>query len=490
MTDYLHDCHHSYNLPLYDYPSIDSSIEAIRMSHTASAATSADEYFSTHYMDESVGPLAHPLLSTPEGPYSTNSEYSLGQDHLRNASVTSLGSYISPSAPSSPANQPTTPPVMSGGPGIGSSTMTSFDHNGGPGFHDMVSHMVSPMASPTDMYYTSVPTTRPASGFEYGTDQYYTSFPLHMIDYSSHLEYIPLSSSHKSPPSSASNIKLEPPVELVPTSSSSSSGSNVEMAAIPKASKAGRKKSTASSSNKNSPTASSHKKSHSGSPGAPPGPIPASTPTLVRRDERGIEWIAFEYSKERVKSTYTIRCDIETIDISYLSNDFKKENCIYPRATVPPSEYTGNRQKYETECNCIGWCLSHLNPALRGQRGLIQRAVDSWRNTNADPSFRSRRVKRMSKRQAQMEKQMEIQHQTSTGPGVSTIHFPFNNQSTIDSISAPAFTNPFSNTVLPIVPLSPVSPRSVRTKSLGVNRRRSCGPYARKNKTTRKTSLA
>lgn len=130
-----------------------------------------------------------------------------------------------------------------------------------------------------------------------------------------------------------------------------------------------------------------------------PGPIPASTPTLVKRDEYGVEWISFEYSKDRVKSAYCIRCDIEKVDISQLADDFKSDNCIYPRATVPPDQYTGNRQKYETECNCIGWCLSYLNPSLRSQRGLIQRAVDSWRNTNADPSFRSRRVRRLSKKQ-------------------------------------------------------------------------------------------
>lgn len=131
-----------------------------------------------------------------------------------------------------------------------------------------------------------------------------------------------------------------------------------------------------------------------------PGPIPASTPTLVKRDEHGVEWISFEYSKDRVKSAYCIRCDIEKVDISQLGDEFKSDNCIYPRATVPPDQYTGNRQKYETECNCIGWCLSYLNPSLRSQRGLIQRAVDSWRNTNADPSFRSRRVRRLSKKQS------------------------------------------------------------------------------------------
>jgi hypothetical protein len=45
----------------------------------------------------------------------------------------------------------------------------------------------------------------------------------------------------------------------------------------------------------------------------------------------------------------------------------------------------------------VGWALAQLNPCLRGKRGLIQRAVDSWRNSNQDPRLRSRRVRRMAK---------------------------------------------------------------------------------------------
>lgn len=133
-----------------------------------------------------------------------------------------------------------------------------------------------------------------------------------------------------------------------------------------------------------------------------PGPIPATVPTMVQRDENGVDWIGFVYSKDRVKTDYTIRCDIESVSIASLRSDFKQQNCIYPRACVPPDQYKGNRQKYETECNSIGWCLSFINPQLRGQRGLIQRAVDSWRNTNANPSLRSRRVRRMSRKQEKL----------------------------------------------------------------------------------------
>lgn len=130
---------------------------------------------------------------------------------------------------------------------------------------------------------------------------------------------------------------------------------------------------------------------------AAPGPIPATTPLVVKQDPSGVQWIAFEYSRDRVKMEYTIRCDVEAVDIDALTTEFKTENCVYPRATVPKEQYKGNRLNYETDCNRVGWALADLNPCLRGKRGLIQRAVDSWRNSNQDPRLRSRRVRRQAK---------------------------------------------------------------------------------------------
>ncbi|KAG4301296.1 hypothetical protein PCANB_002416 [Pneumocystis canis] len=122
------------------------------------------------------------------------------------------------------------------------------------------------------------------------------------------------------------------------------------------------------------------------------GPIPAN-PLRIYKDENGVDWISFAYSRERIRTEYTIRGDVETIDLDTLSEEFKQQNCIYPRARVPPEQYTGTRHRYETECNSIGWALATLNPCLRNKRGLIQRAVDSWRNK--EPSLRSRRIRRM-----------------------------------------------------------------------------------------------
>jgi hypothetical protein len=147
-------------------------------------------------------------------------------------------------------------------------------------------------------------------------------------------------------------------------------------------------------------TAPMHPGPPSGTPqsaNAAPGPIPATTPLVVRQDQNGVQWIAFEYSRDRVKMEYTIRCDVESVNVDELPQEFKTENCVYPRACCPKDQYKGNRLHYETECNTVGWALAQLNPCLRGKRGLIQRAVDSWRNSNQDPRLRSRRVRRQAK---------------------------------------------------------------------------------------------
>ncbi|CAK4032957.1 hypothetical protein CBER1_07869 [Lecanosticta acicola] len=133
------------------------------------------------------------------------------------------------------------------------------------------------------------------------------------------------------------------------------------------------------------------------SSGAAPGPIPATTPLVVRQDNNGVQWIAFEYSRDRVKMEYTIRCDVESVNVDELSQEFKSANCVYPRACCGKDQYKGNRLHYESECNAVGWALAQLNPNLREKRGLIQRAVDSWRNSNQDVRLRSRRVRRMAK---------------------------------------------------------------------------------------------
>ncbi|RCH93212.1 hypothetical protein CU098_004481 [Rhizopus stolonifer] len=110
----------------------------------------------------------------------------------------------------------------------------------------------------------------------------------------------------------------------------------------------------------------------------------------------GIEWVSFVYSHNRTMKRYSIRTDLQQIDTTLIDDKFKSDNCVYPRANLPKEEYTGNRWAYETECNVLGWKLAWLNKdEIAGKRGLIQRAVDSYRNRY--PSMRSRRVARQEK---------------------------------------------------------------------------------------------
>lgn len=110
----------------------------------------------------------------------------------------------------------------------------------------------------------------------------------------------------------------------------------------------------------------------------------------------GVEHITFLYSRDRLVKEYTVRTDVETVNLQDISSDFRAQNAIYPRANVTRQEYDGNRWEYETSCNKLGWELCWLNQEqLCGRRGLIQRAVDSYRNRHAE--MRSRRVTRQEK---------------------------------------------------------------------------------------------
>ncbi|KAF7721517.1 hypothetical protein EC973_004543 [Apophysomyces ossiformis] len=110
----------------------------------------------------------------------------------------------------------------------------------------------------------------------------------------------------------------------------------------------------------------------------------------------GIEYITFMYSCNRVVKEYTIRADIHNVSIDDIPLSFRVPNTVYPRANVPRPEYEGNRWAYESCCNKLGWILAYLNrDELEGRRGLIQRAVDSYRNLHKE--MKSRRVARLEK---------------------------------------------------------------------------------------------
>lgn len=122
--------------------------------------------------------------------------------------------------------------------------------------------------------------------------------------------------------------------------------------------------------------------------------LPASTPQVEYRDT--IEWLIFTYSTKGHIQEYHIRSDIDDLNIDDIPEEFKAENCVYPRALVPREAYVGNRFDYEVSVNTIAWKLCWRNASvLCGKRGLIQRAVDSYRNRTSEN--RSRRVMRQEK---------------------------------------------------------------------------------------------
>ncbi|KAG0006566.1 hypothetical protein BGZ65_006564 [Modicella reniformis] len=125
---------------------------------------------------------------------------------------------------------------------------------------------------------------------------------------------------------------------------------------------------------------------------------PTTAPSIKLTD--GVPWLTFGYSTKGGASMYTVRVDIDTVEPSDISPEFRKANCLYPSADGPDEEYKGTRREYERACNEQGWKLAHLNPTLSGgKKGVLQRAVVSLRNTSSEQ--RSRRSKRHEKAAAE-----------------------------------------------------------------------------------------
>ncbi|KAI8922832.1 hypothetical protein BC831DRAFT_474083 [Entophlyctis helioformis] len=121
---------------------------------------------------------------------------------------------------------------------------------------------------------------------------------------------------------------------------------------------------------------------------------PLTIPTAIETRD-GVEWLTFTYTAKGQSTQFRIRIDIDSVADSDLTPSFRVINSVYPRANVPFDAYQGNRWQYESTVNEIGWRLSFLNPELVGKRGLLQRAVDSFRNRF--PDSKSRRVARVEK---------------------------------------------------------------------------------------------
>jgi hypothetical protein len=124
-------------------------------------------------------------------------------------------------------------------------------------------------------------------------------------------------------------------------------------------------------------------------------PIPSTIPTKVEVQD-GIEWITFTYDSKGTPQEYRIRTDIDNLHEDDIPEEFKMANAVYPKACCKQEDYKGYRWAYERSVNVFGWKLSYLNQgAMVGRKGLIQRAVDSFRNRFDE--LKSRRVVRQEK---------------------------------------------------------------------------------------------
>ncbi|KAJ1920722.1 hypothetical protein H4219_001121 [Mycoemilia scoparia] len=121
----------------------------------------------------------------------------------------------------------------------------------------------------------------------------------------------------------------------------------------------------------------------------------------IYKDVDGTPFLAFSYAQKGKPQRHSVRVDLDRAALSLIPPSFKRNNCVYPRANCPKSNYKGNRWAYETECNQLGWQLAFLNQELlAGKRGLLQRGVDSYRQVTVGRKGRSRSKKTKSEKQA------------------------------------------------------------------------------------------
>jgi len=158
--------------------------------------------------------------------------------------------------------------------------------------------------------------------------------------------------------------------------------------------------------------------------------LPASKPYIRIID--GEERLCFKYNTKLSETAlsamprtdleeneFCVRFDLENVDVNKLNDKFKIDNCIYPRANVPVENYTGNRWEYETECNKLALQFVSLNPLLLyGKKGLIQRAVDSFRNYTK--SSRGRRIVKLQDKS--IESGVQRQHADYIPPTVTIFY--------------------------------------------------------------------
>ncbi|KAJ9079616.1 hypothetical protein DSO57_1033510 [Entomophthora muscae] len=86
-----------------------------------------------------------------------------------------------------------------------------------------------------------------------------------------------------------------------------------------------------------------------------------------------------------ISTSLFLRADLDSVDLNNLDEDFKRENCIYPRAFEQSSGVSiedDPKLQLESIFNEWGWKLAFLNPVdLAGNLPQLQCALDTYRNT-------------------------------------------------------------------------------------------------------------
>lgn len=90
---------------------------------------------------------------------------------------------------------------------------------------------------------------------------------------------------------------------------------------------------------------------------------------------------------------HRIRINVESVPLDAIDMEFRKANCVYPRAISinPLSPFASQRQIEEAKCNELAWKLAWLNPKqLAHRKNLLQRVLDVYR-TKFLPELNPRR---------------------------------------------------------------------------------------------------
>ncbi|KAH3685238.1 hypothetical protein WICPIJ_003782 [Wickerhamomyces pijperi] len=132
------------------------------------------------------------------------------------------------------------------------------------------------------------------------------------------------------------------------------------------------------------------------------GPLPAYDPIITINEAENTETITFPYTKKQPILSYSLTIPRFTESTRWnllkslnIPEKFRLENAIYTKALAPEQLYRGKRQNYEMDCNELGWIISWFNQdQIRGNKGLLQRAVDNWRNSRGKIELMSRRQRR------------------------------------------------------------------------------------------------